>query len=274
MSRSRWTSRPKLACRPLAKDDCAGRDGVVRSGRAAGHHGTLRGGQEFAARRAIGAQDCGLWSGSICLNSRSNGEGNATDVILLRAGRHADGHSNCARDVRFIADLQMPPSGGGRIPLRPMMRAGVAWRRCCWRSGSKVCRRRRGRQRRRAWHLGWAAQASVDRHGLLTSSRIPPRRAHVGPGHRRRPVALRVLGRLAKTARALVVATIHQPRSDIFAMFDQLLLMSAGRIAFQGAAASVQDHLTHWPPVSHRIGTSRTTLSTLSPTRRKPRTVG
>lgn len=33
-----------------------------------------------------------------------------------------------------------------------------------------------------------------------------------------------------------VVCTIHQPRSSIYALFDQLLLLSQGRIMYYGAA--------------------------------------
>jgi ABC-type multidrug transport system ATPase subunit len=33
-----------------------------------------------------------------------------------------------------------------------------------------------------------------------------------------------------------VVATIHQPSSEIFAMFDKVLLMAEGRVAFLGSS--------------------------------------
>ncbi|EFA09850.1 Protein scarlet-like Protein [Tribolium castaneum] len=38
-----------------------------------------------------------------------------------------------------------------------------------------------------------------------------------------------------------ILCTIHQPSSDIFAMFSQLILMADGRIAFIGSAASALD---------------------------------
>jgi len=34
-----------------------------------------------------------------------------------------------------------------------------------------------------------------------------------------------------------VICTIHQPRGSIFKMFDDLMLLSAGRLVYHGAAA-------------------------------------
>lgn len=39
-----------------------------------------------------------------------------------------------------------------------------------------------------------------------------------------------------------VVASIHQPRSSIYSMFDQLLLLAEGRLMFFGSAATAIDH--------------------------------
>lgn len=39
-----------------------------------------------------------------------------------------------------------------------------------------------------------------------------------------------------------VVCSIHQPRSSIFAMFDDLLLLSEGEIVYSGPAEGVISH--------------------------------
>jgi ABC-type multidrug transport system ATPase subunit len=39
-----------------------------------------------------------------------------------------------------------------------------------------------------------------------------------------------------------VVASIHQPRSSIFALFDDLLLLAEGAVAYHGPADKVLDH--------------------------------
>jgi ABC-type multidrug transport system ATPase subunit len=44
---------------------------------------------------------------------------------------------------------------------------------------------------------------------------------------------------LAEHKHMIIIATIHQPRSDIFAMFDKLMLLSEGCVAFQGPAVDV-----------------------------------
>jgi len=49
-----------------------------------------------------------------------------------------------------------------------------------------------------------------------------------------------------------VVCTIHQPRSSIFALFDQLLLISEGRLVYIGEA-------------SHAVGGDRATHCLLMP---------
>ena len=47
---------------------------------------------------------------------------------------------------------------------------------------------------------------------------------------------LRDLAREGKT----VLLTIHQPNSEIFALFDSLMLLVEGRIIYQGAAAKAE----------------------------------
>lgn len=49
-------------------------------------------------------------------------------------------------------------------------------------------------------------------------------------------MALNVVQTLKNMAHAgkTVICTIHQPSSELFAMFDKLLLMAEGRIAFLG----------------------------------------
>lgn len=47
--------------------------------------------------------------------------------------------------------------------------------------------------------------------------------------------------KLAKSGRAIVL-TIHQPRSDIFQMFDKLLLLARGRTAYFGSAAQATNY--------------------------------
>ncbi|RKO84503.1 ABC-2 type transporter-domain-containing protein, partial [Blyttiomyces helicus] len=52
---------------------------------------------------------------------------------------------------------------------------------------------------------------------------------------------IRTLKALASTGRT-VVATIHQPSSEIFHLFDDLVLMAEGRIAYQGDAEACIDY--------------------------------
>lgn len=54
---------------------------------------------------------------------------------------------------------------------------------------------------------------------------------------------LKVLVRLAKSGRT-VICTVHQPRSQVFSLFDQLLLLSQGRTVYQGLAVNAQEYFT------------------------------
>lgn len=54
-----------------------------------------------------------------------------------------------------------------------------------------------------------------------------------------------------------VVTSIHQPRSSIFAMFDELVLMSEGRILYCGTAHGALEHfaaLGHPCPAEYNPG--------------------
>jgi ABC-type multidrug transport system ATPase subunit len=47
---------------------------------------------------------------------------------------------------------------------------------------------------------------------------------------------MKVLVRLAKVKGKTVIATIHQPRSSVFELFDKLILLDKGRVVYFGAA--------------------------------------
>ncbi|KAF9945375.1 hypothetical protein BGZ70_003863, partial [Mortierella alpina] len=48
---------------------------------------------------------------------------------------------------------------------------------------------------------------------------------------------------LARTYNRTVVCTIHQPRSNIFALFDQLVLMAKGHLVYSGETRNLNGHL-------------------------------
>ncbi|KAF9361522.1 ATP-binding cassette sub- G member 2 [Mortierella sp. AD094] len=48
---------------------------------------------------------------------------------------------------------------------------------------------------------------------------------------------------LARNYNRTVVCTIHQPRSNIFAMFDQLVLMAKGQLVYSGEVRNLNGHL-------------------------------
>lgn len=47
---------------------------------------------------------------------------------------------------------------------------------------------------------------------------------------------------LAKNYNRTVICTIHQPRSNIFALFDQLVLLANGYMVYSGPAKQCQSH--------------------------------
>jgi len=52
---------------------------------------------------------------------------------------------------------------------------------------------------------------------------------------------VRILVRLAKTGKT-IIATIHQPNSATFSMFDRLLLLMEGHTIYQGKASLCIDY--------------------------------
>ena len=42
------------------------------------------------------------------------------------------------------------------------------------------------------------------------------------------------------------MATIHQPNSQVFALFDRLLLMAEGRVAFFGGTDEAVNFFENW----------------------------
>lgn len=50
---------------------------------------------------------------------------------------------------------------------------------------------------------------------------------------------------LARNYNRTVVFTIHQPRSNIVALFDQLLVLAAGKSVYSGEYAKCQDYFTN-----------------------------
>ena len=43
-----------------------------------------------------------------------------------------------------------------------------------------------------------------------------------------------------------IVCTIHQPSSDVFALFDRLILLAEGRVAYCGSAVGAKDHFARF----------------------------
>ncbi|KAJ2846956.1 (ABC) transporter, partial [Coemansia brasiliensis] len=56
-------------------------------------------------------------------------------------------------------------------------------------------------------------------------------------------VVMDTLSKLARRYGRTVICTIHQPRADIFSMFDQLLVLAAGQMCYSGPAADMVDYL-------------------------------
>lgn len=54
---------------------------------------------------------------------------------------------------------------------------------------------------------------------------------------------IKTLRHLSKTGRT-IISTIHQPSSDVFHMFDDLLLLADGKVIYQGDAAEAIPYFT------------------------------
>ena len=50
---------------------------------------------------------------------------------------------------------------------------------------------------------------------------------------------------LSRTYKRTVVFTIHQPRSNIVALFDKLVLLANGKLVYSGKAADCQTYFTN-----------------------------
>ena len=59
---------------------------------------------------------------------------------------------------------------------------------------------------------------------------------------------IKTLSDLVKTRNKLVLLTIHQPRSDIFHLFDAIAILSLGEMVYYGAK---DDLLTHFANAGH-----------------------
>jgi len=75
--------------------------------------------------------------------------------------------------------------------------------------------------------------------------------------------ALSVVKTMRRMARSgkIVIATIHQPSSEIFHLFDDLLLLHGGRIAYHGTVLAAEEHFKtsgytcplHYNPADHYL---------------------
>lgn len=52
------------------------------------------------------------------------------------------------------------------------------------------------------------------------------------------------LVQLSRTYKRTVVFTIHQPRSNIVALFDKLILLASGKLIYSGKADECQSYFT------------------------------
>ena len=53
------------------------------------------------------------------------------------------------------------------------------------------------------------------------------------------------LGELAKKKNKIIVMTIHQPRSDIFKLLDNVCMLSTGEVVYSGPAPQLVPYFTN-----------------------------
>eukprot|EP00937_MAST-01D_sp_MAST-1D-sp2_P005528 g5528.t1 len=210
--------------------------GVVQTGELLAIMGPSGAGKSSLLDVLAGRKTVGRWGGAI----RMNGHDVSPKVMRQLSSYVAQEDTlmptmTVRETFRFIADLQMagttPTDRAARV--EKVVRAlGLA--ECAdTKVGGGAIRGISGGQRRRV-------SIGVE---MLTSTRVLFLDEPTSGLDSAAALSLfKVLTRLAKTSGALVVATIHQPRSDIFAMFDQLLLMARGRVAFQGGASEAREY--------------------------------
>ncbi|KAJ1516476.1 hypothetical protein HMI54_009322 [Coelomomyces lativittatus] len=55
---------------------------------------------------------------------------------------------------------------------------------------------------------------------------------------------MQTLAQLAQIQKKTIICTIHQPRQDVYALFDRVVLMSQGHIIYQGPASESQNYFS------------------------------
>lgn len=65
-----------------------------------------------------------------------------------------------------------------------------------------------------------------------------------------------LMGKIAREAKKTIIYTIHQPSSDIFRLFDQLLLIYRGKLIYQGPSADAVKYFTNTLTLSVKTDTN------------------
>ena len=74
----------------------------------------------------------------------------------------------------------------------------------------------------------------------LPACLLAPMRVWLCPGGRAQ--VSKILANVAHKYKRTVLCTIHQPSSDIFHMFDDLIVLADGQLLYQGTA----EHMVGW----------------------------